>query len=45
MRASLNCPACKGHKVGPTAAGHQLIEFFSRRFGISEREVHRGLFG
>lgn len=45
MRASFSCETCKGFKVAPTAAGRQLIEFFSRRFGISEQEANRSMFG
>ena len=45
IRASLNCSTCKGHKVMPTEAGRQIIEFISRRFEISEREAHRSMFG
>ncbi|VXD07744.1 conserved hypothetical protein [Sphingomonas sp. T1] len=45
MRASFNCENCKGHKVAPTEAGHQLIEFISRRFHISDYEVQRDMLG
>lgn len=45
QRASLNCSACKGHKVMPTPAGQQLLDFVKRRLGINEQEAHRSLFG
>ena len=45
MRPSLNCPACKGHKVAPTEAGQQLLDFMKRRFGRSEVEARRSIFG
>lgn len=45
MRASLNCPNCKGRKVAPTAAGKQILDFVKRRLGISEQEAHRSMFG
>lgn len=45
MRASLNCPVCKGHKVAPTEAGRQILDFVKRRLGLSEQEAHRSMFG
>jgi hypothetical protein len=45
MRASLNCPKCKGHKVAPTEAGRQLLDFVKRRLNLSEPEAPRSLFG
>jgi hypothetical protein len=45
MRASFNCENCKGYTVAPTEAGHQLIEFISWRFRISDYEVQRDMFG
>lgn len=45
MRASFNCPTCKGHKVAPTAAGQQLLDFMKRRLSISEKEAYRSPFG
>lgn len=45
IRASFNCPKCKGHKVAPTAAGRVLLEFLTRRLNLTEREVRRSLFG
>ena len=44
MRASFNCPKCRGHKVAPTAAGRELLDFMKRRFGLSEQEVRREMF-
>ena len=45
MRASLNCEKCKGHKVAPTAAGRELLDFLKRRLQVNEPEVHRSMFG
>lgn len=45
MRASFNCEICKGHKVAPTEAGRQVIEFIKRRFQITDYEVDRDGFG
>ncbi|USA40212.1 hypothetical protein NCF86_03385 [Pelagerythrobacter marinus] len=45
MRPSFNCSACKGHKVAPTKAGQQLLDFMKRRLGISEVEARRSIFG
>lgn len=45
MRASYNCPKCKGHGLAPTVAGRTLIEFLTRRLNLSEPEVTRPLFG
>ncbi|WPZ05663.1 hypothetical protein [Pelagerythrobacter marinus] len=45
MQTSLNCATCKGHKVAPTAAGQQLLDFVQRRLGLSEKEAHRSMFG
>lgn len=39
MAPSLYCLVCKGHKFAPTAAGQQIIDFISRRFGVSDREA------
>jgi hypothetical protein len=45
MRESFNCPICKGHKVAPTAAGRQILDFLKRRLDVSEQEVRRSMFG
>ncbi len=45
MRASLNCPKCKGHKLAATAAGRALLDFVTRRLNLSEPEVTRSIFG
>jgi hypothetical protein len=45
IRASLNCPKCKGHKLAPTAAGRALLDFVTRRLNLSEPEVTRSIFG
>ena len=45
MRESFNCSVCKGHKVAPTAAGRQILDFVKRRLGVSEQEFHRSRFG
>lgn len=44
MRASFNCPKCKGHKLAPTEVGRVLLDFLSRRLGINEQEVRRNIF-
>lgn len=44
MRASLNCPKCKGHKLAPTEAGRLLLDFLKRRLNLSEPEAHRAMF-
>lgn len=44
MRASLSCPKCKGHKVAPTEAGRQVLDFLKRRLNLSEPEAPRSLF-
>lgn len=45
MRASFNCPKCKGHKLAPTAAGRVLLDFVKRRLNLSEPEATRSLSG
>ena len=45
MRASFNCPKCKGHKLAPTAMGRALLDFVERRLNLSEPEATRSPFG
>ncbi|MGA9580758.1 MAG: hypothetical protein WBR13_02170 [Allosphingosinicella sp.] len=44
MRASLNCPKCKGHELAPTAVGQALLDFLKRRLQLREPEAHRSVF-
>lgn len=44
MRASLNCNKCKGHKIAPTAAGRELLDFVKRRLNLGETELRRSMF-
>jgi hypothetical protein len=44
IRASLNCPKCKGHKLAPTTAGRALLDFVKRRLELREPEVPRSMF-
>jgi hypothetical protein len=44
MRASFNCSVCKGHKVAPTPAGRELLDFLKRRLGLTEQEVRRSIY-
>lgn len=44
MRASFHCSKCKGHKVAPTQAGRELLDFLKRRLNLSEQEARREMF-
>jgi len=44
LAPSIHCLTCKGHKMAPTLAGKQVIDFISKRFNISEKEVSHSIF-